>query len=52
MKEDRVKVEQESIAIKIMRVSTDPQVRKELTKDVEISIYSASQRDLDKRFTV
>ena len=52
MRESRREDAQESIATKILRVSTDPEVRERLFEDVEMSIYNINQGDLDKRFTV
>lgn len=44
--------ERESLASKIMRVSNDEEVRNELFNEMELSVYSVNQEDLDKCFTI
>ena len=48
----RKEEDRESLASKIMRVSNDEEVRNSLFDEMEMSIYSVSQDDLDKRFTI
>jgi hypothetical protein len=42
----------ESLASIILKASNDPKIRDELFTEMEMSVYSVTQDDLDKRFTV